>query len=38
MLLQNAESYAEYVANAIVDENIDTGDRVVIMLPRNNIR
>lgn len=37
MLLGNVENYAVYVGNAIVNQNIDTGNRTMIILPRTNI-
>lgn len=37
MLLQQVEQYAAYVGDAIVNENIDTGNRTDILLQRKNI-
>ena len=37
VLLQNVENYAMYVGAAIVNDNIDTGNRTTIVLPRTNI-
>lgn len=37
MLLQNVESYAAYVGNAIVNDNIDAGSVMTVVLSRNNI-
>ena len=36
-LLVNVENYAAYVGEAIVNENVDTGDATNIVLPRYNI-
>ena len=37
VLLQQVERFATYVGDAIVNENIDTGNRTDILLQRKNI-
>ena len=37
MLIENVESYAAYVAAAIINDNIDTGNATAILLNRTHI-
>jgi hypothetical protein len=37
VLLQQVEDFAAYVGDAIVNENVDTGNRTEILYERNNI-
>ena len=37
VLLQQVEDFAAYVGNAIVNENIDTGNKTELLYERSNI-